>query len=128
MKLTLNKAAQACGRSKSTLLEAIKSGRLSAPKNELGHYIIDPSELHRVFSFQVNDNQELARNQSIEPPPTTPENHPEITALKRETDLLREMLEKAEANAEHWRLLAERQQTLLEDKRPKRSLWARLIG
>lgn len=119
MKLTLNKAAQACGRSKSTLLEAIKSGRLSAPKNELGHYIIDPSELHRVFPFQVSDNAEPVQNRPTEPLPTTPENHLEITALKRETDLLREMLEKAETNADHWRLMAERQQALLEDKRPK---------
>lgn len=128
MKLTLNKAAQACGRSKSTLLEAIKSGRLSAPKNELGHYTIDSSELHRVFPFQVNNNPEPVLNRPTEPLPTTPETPPEITALKRETDLLREMLEKAETNAEHWRLLAERQQALLEDKRPKgflKRFWGR---
>lgn len=127
MKLTLNKAAQTCGRSKSTLLEAIKSGRLSAPKNELGHYIIDPSELHRVFPFQLNDDPEPVRNRPTEPLPTTIEDHPEITALKRETDLLREMLEKAETNADHWRLLAERQQALLEDKRPKGFL-KRMMG
>ena len=51
-------------------------------------------------------------------------------ASKREIELLREMLGKAEANADHWRALAERQQALLEDKRPKepRSLLQRLFG
>jgi len=39
--------------------------------------------------------------------------------LEREVELLREMLAKAETNADHWRALAERQQVLLEDKRPK---------
>ncbi len=50
--------------------------------------------------------------------------------MKREIELLREMLGKAEANADHWRALAERQQALLEDKRPKepRSLLQRILG
>jgi len=127
MKLTLNKAAQTCGRSKSTLIKAIKSGRLSAPRDDLGHYNIDPSELHRVFPFQMNDHQEPVRNRSTEPSATIQDDHLETTALERENDLLREMLEKAETNANHWRLLAERQQTLLEDKRSKGFL-RRLLG
>ena len=47
--LTLNQAAREAGRSKATLLEAIRGGRLSAPKNELGRYQIDPAELFRVY-------------------------------------------------------------------------------
>ena len=47
MALTLNQAAKACGRSKSTLLDAIRSGRMSAPKDDRGRYAIDPAELHR---------------------------------------------------------------------------------
>lgn len=124
MELTLNKAAQTCGRSKATLLEAIRAGRLSAPKDERGRYAIDPAELHRVFPFQMPDRSE---NRSPEPTPTTPGNNPTPQALEREVDLLREMLTKAEANANHWRTMAQRQQALLEDKRPKGFL-ARLLG
>jgi len=128
MELTLNKAAQTCGRSKATLLDAIRTGRLSAPKDEQGRYTIDPAELHRVFPFRMPDQSE---NRSPEPKPTTlpttPENHPTTQALEREVDLLREMLAKAEANADHWRTMAQRQQALLEDKRPK-GLLARLLG
>lgn len=127
MPLTLNQAAKTCGRSKSTLLNAINSGRMSAPKDDRGRYAIDPAELHRAFPFQAPDR---SANRSPEPQPTTLENHLTNRGLEREVELLREMLAKAEANADHWRTLAERQQALLEDKRPKepRSLLQRLLG
>jgi len=128
--LTLNQAAKACGRSKSTLLNAINSGRMSAPKDDRGRYAIDPAELHRAFPFQAPDR---SVDRFSEPQPTTIENHQTTLSnrgLEREVELLREMLAKAEANADHWRTLAERQQALLEDKRAKepRSLLQRLLG
>lgn len=121
MALTLNQAAKACGRSKSTLLDAIRNGRMSAPKDDRGRYAIDPAELHRVFPFQAPDR---SADRFPEPQPTTLGNHPTTPTdrgLEREVELLREMLAKAEANADHWRTLAERQQALLEDKRSKES-------
>jgi hypothetical protein len=57
--LSLREAAQLCGRGKSTIQAAIKEGKLSAGRNEKGGYQIDPSELHRVFSFTIfNDGTE----------------------------------------------------------------------
>ena len=83
MALTLNQAAKACGRSKSTLLNAINSGRMSAPKDDRGRYVIDPAELHRAFPFQ---SQNRSPDQPPEPQPTSAENQPEPTDLvsKRE--------------------------------------------
>lgn len=127
MVLTLNKAAQACGHSKSTLLDAIRSGRMTAPKDDRGRYAIDPAELHRVFPFLAPGG---SADRTAEPTPTTPANR-RAEALAREVELLREMLAKAEAGADHWRALAERQQALLEDKRPKeprRGFLGRLLG
>jgi excisionase family DNA binding protein len=50
MKYTLGTAAKATGLSKSTILRAIKSNKLSATKNEAsGDWNIDPAELHRVY-------------------------------------------------------------------------------
>src|SRR5208337_2144824 len=49
MKWSLNQAAKEGRIGKATILRAIKSGRMSAPKNELGEYEIDPSEFYRVF-------------------------------------------------------------------------------
>jgi hypothetical protein len=126
--LTLNQAAKICSRSKSTLLDAIRSGRMSAPKDDRGRYVIDPAELHRAFPFQ---SQNRSPDRFPEPQPTPSENQSELanSTLKREVELLREMLGKAEANADHWRTLAERQQALLEDKRPRepRSFFRRLF-
>lgn len=119
MKLSLNQAAKTCGRAKSTLLDAIKSGRLSAIKTANGRYEIDPSELHRAFPFSAPDHYEPADDRVSAPQPTPTENHSNTKGLEREVELLREMLEKAEANAEHWRKMAERQQAFLEDRRPK---------
>ena len=127
MKMSLNKAAKVCGRAKSTILEAIKSGRLSAPKDARGRYEIDASELHRVFPFNAPEHTEPASYRTEEPLPTTQDNRPNSNGLEREVQLLREMLEKAETNADHWRKLAERQQALLEDKSPK-GFWKRLRG
>ena len=49
MVYTLGQAAKATGISKMTISRAIKKGTISASKNEIGGYAIDPSELHRVF-------------------------------------------------------------------------------
>lgn len=127
MSLSLNKAAKTCGRAKSTILDAIRSGRLSAPKADNGWYSIDPSELHRVFPFKSPEHQKPDTDRSEKPQPTALENHPNTKGLEREVELLREMLEKAETNTEHWRKMAERQQALLEDKRPK-GFFKKLLG
>lgn len=127
MNLSLNQAARTCGRAKSTILDAIKSGRLSAPKDDHGKYLIDPSELHRVFPFSSPDPAKPDGTQISEPQPTPQENHQNTKTLEREVALLREMLEKSETNAEHWRKMADRQQALLEDNRSK-SFFRRLLG
>jgi len=46
---TLNQAAKACNKSKSAVLKAIKTGRLSAIKDDLGQWCIDASELYRCY-------------------------------------------------------------------------------
>ncbi|MEI7996391.1 MAG: hypothetical protein WCH01_15955 [Methylococcaceae bacterium] len=49
MKHTLGTAAKACGVGRTTILRAIKTGKISALKDDKGSYAIDPAELHRVF-------------------------------------------------------------------------------
>jgi hypothetical protein len=51
MPYTLAQAAAAVGRNRSTLLRGIKSGRISAARDELtGAWLIDPAELHRIYA------------------------------------------------------------------------------
>lgn len=54
MAYTLGEAARATGKSKATISKAIKSGRISAHKDEGGTFHIEPSELHRVYPPTVS--------------------------------------------------------------------------
>ena len=47
--LSLREAAKEAGVSKSTILRAVKSGRLSAARTDDSGYAIDPAELFRVY-------------------------------------------------------------------------------
>lgn len=57
MAYTLGEAAKATGKSKATISKAIKSGRISACKDETGTFHIDPSELHRIYPPAVSSEQ-----------------------------------------------------------------------
>jgi excisionase family DNA binding protein len=48
--LSLREAAKEAGVSKSTILRAVKAGRLSAARTDDGGYCIDPAELFRVYT------------------------------------------------------------------------------
>jgi len=96
MKHTLGTAAKACGKAKSTILKAIRSGKISASKNENGEWQIDPSELHRVFDPVSSTVQE-----THEKTPSNTLNEHVFTALERENALLRQLLdEERELHAE----------------------------
>ncbi|MCF8007842.1 MAG: hypothetical protein K9K84_10585 [Methylovulum sp.] len=62
--LTLNQAAKAAKKSKSTIQYALKTGRLSGHKDEKGNYQIDTSELFRVYdsnTVNIADRTTLER-------------------------------------------------------------------
>jgi len=50
MAYSLKQAAGATGRAKPTILRAIQTGKISAKKNEIGEWEIEPAELHRVYA------------------------------------------------------------------------------
>ena len=49
MNYTLGTASKATGKSKATILRAIRTGKFSAEKDASGVWRIEPSELHRVY-------------------------------------------------------------------------------
>ena len=138
MIFTLRTAAQHTGTSKSTILRAIKSGRLSATRLEDGTYEIDAAELERVYPAQRMKQRGMdamehhapgnSGDRTSDAPGATP------AALEAEIAGLREILRRADAAADElrrdrdtWRSMAENQQRLLADQRP-RSWWQRLTG
>ena len=71
---TLGQAAKATGKTKTTISNAIKGGRISAQKNDSGHYQIEVSELHRVFD-PVSSEQSIDRQKvTVLDPKIDPEN------------------------------------------------------
>lgn len=67
--LTLNQAASACHKSKAALLQAIRTGRLSAVKGDTGQWEIQPAELFRVYPVAGNLPGKLPGNENRDQPP-----------------------------------------------------------
>lgn len=127
MVYTLGEAAKATGKSKATISKAIKSGRISARKDETGTFHIDPSELHRVYPPTVYSEPK-------ETPPNTAENaniDGTIRELQARLEAAHERLSDKEAviadlreDRDRWRQQAS---VLLSDQRPK-GFWGKLFG
>ena len=126
MSYTLNEAAKAVGKSKTTIHRAIKSGKISASKLESGVYAIDPSELHRVF--QIGTVERTIRNDTEQRETAVGTADIRLEMLEKERERERQQLEETIADLREDRDKWRQQATaLLEDKRPK-GLWARLRG
>ena len=112
MQLSLSGAAEQAGTSKSSILRAIKSGKLSAGRNAEGGYQIDPAEVARAFppdrsaprgaTRGAADESEVGiriRNASLEA---------QITALRELLDAERRRSDEVRSERDEWRQSAQR--------------------
>ena len=115
MSYTLGAAARATGKSKATISRAIKSGRLSALRDDAGGYLIEPAELHRVYP--ATGDTTGAMKQYATPNGTGPEPSPETMALQRliaeQAETIRDLRTRLDAAGEHARQLV----AMLTDQR-----------
>lgn len=81
--LNLNEAAKLCHKSKSTVLEAIRTGRLSASRNDKNEWQIDPAELFRVYPYTIQNEQPNSKKVERENRNRTGENLKEILENER---------------------------------------------
>jgi hypothetical protein len=109
--LTLNQAAKAAGKSKSALLAAMRSGRLSASKDEHGHYQIDPAELFRVYppTGSLPGNQ-LDAGTATNPTHTAHSTTHEAAIWREKAELMERIIKATEAERDD--LKAERERLL----------------
>lgn len=136
---TLGAAAKASGKSKATISKAIKSGRLSALKDETGVYQIDPSELNRVYPINVDGNHDRTPRTLEE----TPDKGPSVRELQARLEAAHERLADKEAliadlreDRDRWRqqataLLADQRPAFQPDQLPvqrPKGFWKRLFG
>jgi predicted site-specific integrase-resolvase len=130
MYTSLTEAAEAVGKSRTTIQRAIKSGKISASKDSHGNYSIDPSELHRVFMKRTvtshvrasgterNSNETHQKDSDLRVLEVKLKAAEEMSVERAKTiDDLRERLDKSEAKVT----------ALLTDQRPK-GFWSRLRG
>ena len=101
MAYTLTQAAEATGKSKSTIFRAIQSGKLSATRDELTQgWLIEPAELHRLYP--------QADHGTANATPVTHHAMPhEMAALRREIEIRDELLAKEQREREAERRNAE---------------------
>ena len=111
--LSLREAAQQAGTSKSTILRAIQSGRLSATRTDDGGYDIDPSELFRVYPVKGRTDapqRSVDHSAGQDTPPSEPTGASNATelrirnaALEAELSALRAIIETEKRRGEELR-------------------------
>jgi hypothetical protein len=114
--LTLGQAAKECGKQKSTLLNAINKGRLSASKDDKGQWKIDTAELFRAFPVQHKNEQLNERCETHNEHHETAQHLAEL--LERERKLLLEQIVDLKADRDEWR----RQATMLLTHEPAKEI------
>lgn len=106
---SLAQAAQACGVNRSTILRAIKNGRISGQRNDKAEWEVEPVELHRAFPPAA-----------VEPRPV-----PQDAQTDALVASLRDQLAEMRAQRDAWQGVAERLTLAAPKPAPaKLGLWA----
>src|SRR5215212_8730622 len=126
--ISLREAAEQTGLSKSTLFRAIRAGRLSATRTEDGQFLIDPSELFRVYEPKTQGDAATCVETRTMVHHATVDQMVEMRVrnaqLESEIKVMREMLDEARRHAERWAAQAERLALAApQPKLPRRSWW-----
>ena len=132
MPLSLAEAAAATGTNRTTILRAIKAGKVSVSRDAHGAWVVEPAELHRVYppvDVRVPGDRTArsCRAQIAEAA--------QIAALRETTDLMRAQLEDVRKDRDHWRdqaqaairQLADAPASATPEPDPRR-WWKRLVG
>ena len=119
MTLSAKQAAEQVGMTKQAVINAIKDGRISAEKDNKGRWIIQPSELFRVFSptqplDTIDSNKTLQSGRNFTPeidsnlPIENIKLRLELEAAQKEIKRLEEQSEELRDERNEWRQQAKR--------------------
>ncbi len=129
MALTPAQAAAAVGMTKAGIIRAIHSGKLSATRNDSGHFEIEPVELFRVYdpvSTGDNSDEEVADN-------STPDQSDKVEMLERiirdKDEVIADLRRRLDqATEENNRLSLVLTSQLSQPQPAHKNWWARLLG
>jgi hypothetical protein len=127
MSYTLTSAATATGLNRTTILRAIKSGKISGTKDEHGEWHIEPAELHRVYPpvAQRDASPQYAPGEDAEL---------RMRATLAEARLadLKAILDDMRSQRDHWQSMAQRlaitDQRTASPTSQSQPWWRRLAG
>jgi excisionase family DNA binding protein len=132
--LSLGQAAQQVGISKSTIVRAVRKGRLSATRTPDGGYLIDPAELFRVYPPGGAEQRGVAHHATTadggvatELRIRNAEMASEITALRQILENERRRAEEIRVERDEWRAQAQQAQRLLTYQQARPGLLGRLL-
>lgn len=120
--VSASQASKLVGKSVPTITRAIKKGKLSAKPRDGGGWDIDTSALFSVWGAVNNSSNAIPQSLGNEA-------SCETSALQREIELLREMLDETKADRDSWKEQAQKITALIEDQRPKQGFrwpWQRV--
>ena len=132
MPLSLAEAAAATGTNRTTILRAIKAGKVSASRDAHGAWVVEPAELHRVYPPV---DARTPGDRTATPYRAQIAAAAQIAALRETADLMRAQLEDVRKDRDHWRDQAQAATRQLADARTSatpepapRRWWKRLVG
>jgi hypothetical protein len=107
MSYTLAAAAAATGLNKTSILRAIKSGKVSGTKDEHGQWLVEPAELHRVYppTAEQRCTPDAAQRDAV--PNAAAIEARAVLAEQRLADL-KAVLDDMRTDRDHWREQAQR--------------------
>jgi hypothetical protein len=131
MPYTIAQAAEATGNNRTTILRAIKAGKVSATKDAHGNWLVEPAELHRVYPpAQEGARPEKQQRAQVAEAMLAGQ----ITALRETAELLRAQLDDVRKDRDHWRDQAQAVTRQLADARAPQPAetpgpwWRRLVS
>lgn len=141
---TMGQAAKEVGTSKTSIHRAIKSGKLSASRNDDGTFSIDPAELFRAYPRNGSSRHGTGTMEQTVPDSATPVTAADATvtaeraamaaqvaALERQAAMQDERIAELKEQRDAWQRQAEQAQRLLASSQPsaqeRKGLFARLF-
>jgi hypothetical protein len=131
MSYSLSQAATAIGMYRSTVLRAIKAGKISATKDVHGQWCIEPAELHRVYPPVADTAGDTSAARQHASPETTLALRAELAEqrladLKAALEDMKAQRDDMRVERDKWQQQAER--LALADTTARRPWWRRLAG
>lgn len=136
MMLPISNAAKRVGLSRVGLMKAIKNGKISGHKDENGRWVVEASELFRVYTPVTEVTLEKPETVTVSNTNNSNELQLKIDAQREQIDLLKERLQSVdEQNYKLMKMLDEQISTVrqLTDQREEmtqqngKSFWRRLF-